>query len=169
MCRRLVALALTLAGAFLSACSLSSFAAARVGTALTASGSSWSSEDDPELVREALPFALKTMEGLAVEAPRHAGLRLALCRGYVGYAGGFLEPDAEAIEGESCERAKQIRLRAERLYLRAFRYCQQALDLHWKGAGEDLEAAPAVVESALASCLLYTSYPSPRDCSGPST
>jgi predicted anti-sigma-YlaC factor YlaD len=144
------ALALVTAVLPLAGCSISSFAAARVGTALTASGSSWSSEDDPELVREALPFALKTMETLAAEAPRHAGLRLGLCRGYVGYAGGFLEPDAEAIEGQSFERARQIRMRAERLYLRAFRYCQQALDLGWKGAGEDLEGVPAVVEAALA-------------------
>lgn len=142
------------AALLLGGCSISSFAAARVGTALTASGSSWSAEDDPELVREALPFALKTMESLAAEAPRHAGLRLGLCRGYVGYAGGFLEPDAEAIEGQSFERARQIRLRAERLYLRAFRYCQQALDLGWKGAGADLEGAPAVVAAALARVSL---------------
>ncbi len=125
-----------------TACSVNGFVAAKVGNALAAGGSSWSTEDDPELVREALPFALKTMESLAAEAPKHSGLRLALCRGYVGYAGGFLEPEAEAVESQSFERAKALRLRAERLYVRALGYCRQALDLGFKGAGEELDTAP---------------------------
>lgn len=141
MSRPAAALALLLAVLATSACSVNSFVAAKVGNALAAGGSSWSTEDDPELVREALPFALKTMESLAAEAPKHAGLRLALCRGYVGYAGGFLEPEAEALESASFERAKALRLRAERLYVRALGYCRQALDLEFKGAGGELETA----------------------------
>ena len=120
MARVVALLPLAAAALLLAGCSVNSFVAAKVGTALTRGGSSWSTEDDPELVRDALPFALKTMESLAQEAPRHSGLQLGLCRGYSSYAGGFLEPEAEAIEAESFERAKQIRLRAERLYLRAF-------------------------------------------------
>src|SRR6187402_1856654 len=129
------------AGAF-SGCSANSFIAGKLGDALASGGSSWGTEDDPELVREALPFALKTMESLAVEAPKHSGLRLALCRGYSSYAGGFLEPEAEAIENDSFERAKALRLRAERLYGRALGYCRQALDLEFAGAGTELDSAP---------------------------
>lgn len=143
-------LALLLSAGALHGCSVNGFVAGKVGDALAGSGTSWSTEDDPDLVREALPFALKTMESLAAEAPRHEGLRLGLCRGYSSYAGGFLEADADAIESQSFERAKQIRRRAERLYLRAFRYCQQALDLGWKGAGGDLAGSPDEVEAALA-------------------
>ena len=54
----------------LGGCSMRSFVAAKVGNALSTGGSAWGREDDPELVREALPFALKTMESLAEEAPR---------------------------------------------------------------------------------------------------
>ncbi len=132
-------LPLSAAALLLAGCSVNSYVAGKVGTALTQGGSSWSTEDDPELVRDALPFALKTMESLAQEAPRHTGLQLGLCRGYVGYAGGFLEPEAEAVESQSFERARQLRLRAERLYLRALGYCQQALDLDFKGAGGELD------------------------------
>ncbi|MCL4838145.1 MAG: TRAP transporter TatT component family protein, partial [Thermoanaerobaculia bacterium] len=52
-------LALALAG-----CSLQRLAARAAGGALAAGGASWGADDDPELVREALPFALKTIEGL---------------------------------------------------------------------------------------------------------
>jgi predicted anti-sigma-YlaC factor YlaD len=134
--------AIVLAAGALHGCSVNGFVAGKVGDALAGSGSSWSTEDDPELVREALPFALKTMESLAAEAPRHAGLRLALCRGYSSYAGGFLEPDAERIEGAAFEQATRLRRRAERLYLRAFRYCREALDLEFAGAGRELASAP---------------------------
>lgn len=151
-------LALLLATASLQGCSVNGFIAGKVGDALTGSGSSWSSEDDPELVREALPFALKTMESLAAEAPRHAGLRLGLCRGYSSYAGGFLEPDAERIEGESFAQATKVRRRAERLYLRALRYCREALDLGFSGAGRELEAAPAAALARIGKGGVETLY-----------
>lgn len=142
MSRSAVLLLSLLAAVVLDGCSVRTLVASKVGDALASGGASWSTEDDPELVREALPFALKTMESLAAEAPQHEGLRLALCRGYVGYAGGFLEPEAEALEAESFERAKALRLRAERLYLRALGYCRQALDLGFRGAGGELDTVP---------------------------
>ena len=150
MSRPLATVAFLLLALPLPGCSVRRFAAAKVGDALTAGGSSWSTEDDPELVRDALPFALKTMESLAAEAPRHTGLRLGLCKGYVGYAGGFLEPEAEAIEARDYEGAQRLRQRARKLHLRAFRYCQQALDLEFTGAGRELEGSPAAVDAALA-------------------
>jgi len=147
MIRPAAAVSFGLAALLLAGCSLRSFAAAKVGNALTSGGASWSMEDDPELVRDALPFALKTMESLAAEAPRHVGLRLGLCRGYASYAGGFLEPEAEEVEAQGYASARRIRERAGRLYMRAFRYCQQALDLEFSNAGNELESAP---EKALA-------------------
>jgi predicted anti-sigma-YlaC factor YlaD len=142
MGRPSAAVALGVAALVLAGCSVRRFAAGKLGDALASGGASWSTEDDPQLVRDALPFALKTMESLAAEAPRHAGLRLGLCRGYSSYAGGFLEPDADAIEPQSFESAQRIRERASRLYLRAFRYCRQALDIEFHGAGAELESSP---------------------------
>ncbi len=150
MRRSVAAVSLGLSAVLLAGCSLRSFAAAKVGNALTSGGASWSTEDDPELVRDALPFALKTMESLAAEAPRHAGLRLGLCRGYTSYAGGFLEPEAEEIEARSFADAKRIRERAGRLYMRALQYCRQALDLEWKNAGRELESSLQSADAALA-------------------
>lgn len=158
MARTIVKFPLFAAALALGGCSVNSFVAAKAGDALAAGGSTWSAEDDPELVREALPFALKTMESLAAEAPKHTGLRLALCRGYVGYAGGFLEPEAEAVESQSFERAKALRLRAERLYLRALGYCRQALDLGFKGVGEELGIAPDAALARVGKQAVETLY-----------
>ena len=158
MARGIVKFPLFAAALALGGCSVNSFVAAKAGDALAAGGSTWSAEDDPELVREALPFALKTMESLAAEAPKHTGLRLALCRGYVGYAGGFLEPEAEAVESQSFERAKAVRLRAERLYLRALGYCRQALDLGFKGVGEELDTAPDAALARVGKKAVETLY-----------
>lgn len=149
---------LTLAALALSACSVNGFVAAKVGNALAAGGSSWSTEDDPELVREALPFALKTMESLAAEAPKHTGLRLALCRGYVGYAAGFLEPEADAIEVRAFEEAKALRRRAERLYVRALGYCRQALDISYAGASKELATAPDLALARITKSGVETLY-----------
>ena len=51
-------------------------------------GSSYARDDDPELVWEAVPFGLKTVEGLLEEAPRHKGLLFAAASGFVQYGYG---------------------------------------------------------------------------------
>jgi hypothetical protein len=54
---------LVLAG-LLAACSPKRMMVDMVGSAMAGSGGAYATDDDPELVREALPFGLKTMEGL---------------------------------------------------------------------------------------------------------
>ena len=52
------------------------------------------SDDDPELVRSAVPFALKAEESLLSAEPGHRGLLLALARGFTQYAVSFVWQDA---------------------------------------------------------------------------
>ena len=58
--------------ATLSGCSIRSLAINTLAEALAESGSVYASDSDPELVRDALPFALKTFESLleSVSLPR---------------------------------------------------------------------------------------------------
>ena len=56
----------------LNGCSIRQTAVNKLGDALAESGANFASDDDPELVGQAVPFGLKTMEGLLEEAPRHA-------------------------------------------------------------------------------------------------
>ena len=64
----------------LAACSPKTYALRQVADAIssTGEGSALARDDDPELVRDAVPFALKTMESLADTLPDHLQLRLAL-------------------------------------------------------------------------------------------
>jgi predicted anti-sigma-YlaC factor YlaD len=139
--------AVALALLALPACSVRRFAADRIGGALAESGSSWGEDDDPRLIGDAFPFALKTLESLSATSPDNEELRLAACRGFATYAAGFVAPEAEALPVVEFERAEAIRGRALRLHLRALGYCRGVLERRLPGVSERLAAAP---EGALA-------------------
>lgn len=124
------------------ACSLRSLAVSSLADALAGAGGVYASDEDPELVRDALPFALKTYETLLVEAPRDVGLLLAACRGFTQYAAGYVEADAERAEIEDWERAEALRERARKLYLRARDYCLRGLEEGAGGIREQLALEP---------------------------
>ena len=46
----------------------------RLGDALAAGGTTFSADDDPQLIAAATPFSLKLMESLLAERPQHRGL-----------------------------------------------------------------------------------------------
>lgn len=139
--------AAVLAALALSSCSPRRFAAARLGTALAAGGAGWASDDDPRLVGDALPFALKTYESLLAETPEHAGLRLAACRGFASYAAGWVEAEAEELESVDFAASQVARRRALRLHLRARDHCLRAWEGELPGFAASLRRAP---ETALA-------------------
>lgn len=128
--------------ALLPACSLRSLAVSSLADALAGASGVYASDEDPELVREALPFALKTYETLLAEAPEDIGLLLAACRGFTQYAAGFVETDAELAEVDDWERAEVLRERALKLYLRARDYCLRGLEEEASGIDERLRLAP---------------------------
>lgn len=102
----------------------------------------FTSDDDPELVREALPFALKTTEMLLAEVPDHRGLLLSACQGFTQYSYAFVELDALRIEPEDYRASKRLEERALKLYLRARDYCFRALELSAPGLEERLRSSP---------------------------
>ncbi len=53
---------------------------------LAKAGDVFAEDNDPELVRDAIPFALKTAEALLAETPEHEGLLLTACKGFTQYA-----------------------------------------------------------------------------------
>jgi predicted anti-sigma-YlaC factor YlaD len=126
-------LTLGLLAALLPACSIKKIAVNRLGDALAGTGSSFSSDDDPELVGDAVPFGLKTMEALLEESPRHKGLLLAACSGFVQYAYGWIQLEADYVEETSLARATHMRERARKLYLRARDYGIRGLEVDHPG------------------------------------
>src|SRR5258708_25505033 len=94
-CRAAVAL-LTLA--LLPACSIKHFAVNALGNALAEGGSSYARDSDPDLIWEAVPFGLKTVEGLLDEAPRHKVLLLAAASRVVQYGYGRVQQASEFLD-----------------------------------------------------------------------
>ena len=140
--RRATALALAATFVFAGGCSIRKLAVNSLAGALGGAGDVFTSDEDPELVRDALPFALKTFETLVREAPENVDLLLSTCQGFLLYGHGFIEPEAERLELESYRAAQAERDRALKLYLRGRDYCFRALDLEVPGAREALQRRP---------------------------
>ncbi len=98
-----------------------------VAGTLSAGGAGWAVDDDPELIREALPFALKTQETLLAEVPNNGALLLATCRSFTQYAYAYVETEALLVEAQDYRLARSMKQRALSLYLRARDYCLRSL------------------------------------------
>ena len=125
-----------------SGCSIKRMAVNKVSDALAGSGTSFASDDDPELVKAAVPFSLKLMESVLNENPRHEGLLLAACSGFTEYAYAFVQEDADEMEDKDLAAAEEMRGRARRLYLRARNYGLRGLEVRHKGFEKALRADP---------------------------
>jgi len=121
------------------ACSLATKLAAG---ALTAPGDTFTSDDDPELVRKAIPFGLKLQEGFLASLPKDGPVLLSTCSGFTGYAYAFVETDAVVLGEEHHDEAKVLKAEALSLYVRARDYCLRALDVRFKGITKRLYSDP---------------------------
>lgn len=118
---------------------------------LAGSGDVFASDEDPELIRDAAPFSLKTIESLLEELPDHPGLLLAACSGFTQYAYAFIQTDAEFLEPSDYQASLALRARALKMYLRARDYCIRNLELRHRGITRQLMVEP---RAALASARL---------------
>jgi predicted anti-sigma-YlaC factor YlaD len=115
------------------------------------SGTSYASDDDVELVRAAVPFGLKTMEGLLEEKPRHEELLTALAGGFTQYGYAFVQSDADLADLDGkLDLARAGRERARGLFLRAREYGLRGLDARVEGSAARLRAGLGEARAALA-------------------
>src|SRR5512141_813006 len=90
------------------------FAINKLGDALASSGTTFSADDDPDLIRGATPFSLKLIESLLAETPRHRGLLFAACSNFTQYTYAFVQEDADEAEDQDIDKALALRARARR-------------------------------------------------------
>lgn len=126
----------------LAGCSINHMAVNKLGDALAGSGTTFASDDDPDLIGAATPFSLKLMESLLASAPRHRGLLLATASGFTQYAYAFVQQDADSLESIDGARAAALRDRARRLYLRARDYGLRGLETGLPGVTAALRQDP---------------------------
>jgi predicted anti-sigma-YlaC factor YlaD len=138
-------LVIALAFPALQGCSPRALATGMIANALSSDpsgGGVYAQDDDPELVRAAVPFGLKTMEGLLASHPDHEGLLTALASGFTQYAYAFVQVDADEAEaGGRSGVAQAGRARARKLYLRARDYGLRGLEARHEGIAARLRGA----------------------------
>lgn len=105
---------------------------------LSGEGTAFSSDDDPELIREAIPFGLKTMEALLESSPDNPKLLTAACSGFAQYAYAFVLADADELEPTNPAKAREGVARGKKLMRRAVGYCLRGLAAE---AGKEFPAA----------------------------
>ena len=99
----------------------------------SSTSSTFSQDEDLELVGDAIPFALKTMEALHSEVPDHRGLELALVSSFTQYGMVWVQWPAEQLK-YSDFRAYQAGLeRSRKLFLRARGYGLEGMDAAYPG------------------------------------
>ena len=106
-----------------------------VADALTGEGGSdvFTTDNDPKLVGDALPFAIKLYETLLSQNPEHQGLLLTTGSLFIMYANAFIQGPAEMLPSyEYAEREAALN-RSKQLYLRGYNLLTKALDLKYKG------------------------------------
>jgi predicted anti-sigma-YlaC factor YlaD len=136
-----------LSAALLTSCSINQIAVNALADTLAGGdgggASVFTTDDDPELVGDALPFALKLYETILAESPDHEGLLLATGSGFVSYANAFVATPASMLPYEEWERQETMQARAKKLYLRGRGYLVHGLDVRYPGFGEALFANDA--------------------------
>jgi len=141
-----------------SGCSVHHYVLNKASNAVAQTGTTFSSDDDPDLIKAAAPFGLKLTESMLAENPRHLGLLTSAASGFTQYAYAFVQEEADEVEPQDFAAAEAMRARARRLYLRAQGYGLRGLEVKHPGFGKALLANPkAAVRTATKSDvpLLY--------------
>src|SRR4051812_33839937 len=123
----------------LPACSVKRMAVNKLGNALASGGSTYETDNDPQLVADAIPFGLKLMESLLAESPKHTGLLTAAASGFTEYAYAFVDQKADEVRATDLEQSDALRDRARKLYLRAHAYGLRGMESRYPRFGALLE------------------------------
>ena len=104
----------------LGACSIEKLAVKKVAGMLSGPSSAdvFSTDNDPDFVGDALPFAIKLYETLLASAPGNDGLRLRTGSLYIMYANAFVQTPADMTPRRDLETKEVLLARAKNLYLR---------------------------------------------------
>jgi predicted anti-sigma-YlaC factor YlaD len=120
-----------------AACSINKLAMNAVSDALTGQGSGdvFTSDSDPRLVGDAIPFAIKMYESLLSGNPDHQGLILTTGSLFVMYANAFVQGPAETLPRNQYAERQAAMERAKKLYLRGAEILSGGLEKKYPGIG----------------------------------
>ncbi|MCL2804677.1 MAG: TRAP transporter TatT component family protein [Treponema sp.] len=118
-----------------SACSINQLAMNMIANALTGEGSSdvFTGDSDPQLVGDAIPFAIKMYEALLSQNTNHQGLINTTGSMFVMYANAFVQGPAEMLPIARFQERQDALDRAKKLYLRGLELLYRGLELKYPG------------------------------------
>ncbi len=96
------------------------------------------SDNDPELVGDALPFTLKFFDLLISSNIDNPPILLTTGQSYIAYSSVYLQGRALVTPRTNLDEQDRLLARAKNLYLRGQRYCMEALEKRHPGFGEAL-------------------------------
>ena len=139
--KTLIILTILILALLISACSINRVAVRALGSALSGAGGGdlFTGDNDPELIGDALPFALKIYEALISQDPKNTDLLLTAGTGFVSYANAFVHTPASMLPDEMYKQQKEMYFRAKNLYMRGKNYALASLDSQNKGFKAALE------------------------------
>jgi predicted anti-sigma-YlaC factor YlaD len=119
----------------LPSCSINKIAMNMIADALTGEGNSdvFTGDSDPQLVGDAIPFAIKMYEALLSQNPGHQGLINTTGSMFVMYANAFVQGPAEMLPQVRFQERQEALERAKSLYLRGLDILYRGLELKYPG------------------------------------
>jgi predicted anti-sigma-YlaC factor YlaD len=120
---------------FLTFCSINKLAMNMIADALTGDGSAdiFTGDSDPQLVGDAIPFAIKMYESLLAQNPEHQGLINTTGSLFIMYANAFVQGPAEMLPQSMFQEREDALVRAKNLYLRGLDMLYRGLELKYPG------------------------------------
>lgn len=110
-------------------------------------------ENDPQLVSDFFPTALKLYEIMHFQNPTHEGLSSMTGQLYIMYANAFIQTPAEQLPSERYNEQNDAYMRAQNFYSRGKRYVLESLDHKYAGFSLSVFGSdPALVAKTLAKC-----------------
>ncbi|MBD3421913.1 MAG: hypothetical protein GF398_17520 [Chitinivibrionales bacterium] len=135
----------------LCSCSVKKLAIQRISEALTGQSSAvFTGENDPQLVGEALPFALKMYESLLEVDSTNAKLLLTTGTAFCLYAYAYVQEPAQRLPDDRIDEQRKSYGRAAKLFLRARDYVLKGIEIRRPGFRSILMKHSA--DSALSMC-----------------
>lgn len=122
-------------------CSINKLAVRAAGRVLSSSGSGalFTGDEDPELIADALPLALKLYEALLSQDPGNVSLLNTAGVGFISYANAFVHTPASMLPDDKYQEQKEMYSRAKKLYLRGRDYLLTALEAEHPGFADLLK------------------------------
>ncbi len=117
-----------------------------IADSLSGGGSStvFTGDNDPELVGDAFPFALKMYETMLEQVPENPDLHLTTGSAFIMYANAYVQTPADMLPDDEYKNQKAMYGRAKKLYLRGRNYVIDGMELNHPGFKQAVKNSDAL-------------------------